>query len=961
MSKIWKRGICLLLTLVLAAGLLPASTLAAGASEAEERRAGTMASGALPDDMEGGTALTDAYLSGKGSGLANPKKGTPPSYYDARNYGYITPVRDQNPYGTCWAHAAIASIESNMIKHGIRDGYTGYTAGSDVDLSELHLAWFAYTNAYDAKGMLSGDRTDAWLDDLPADEDHTFLNRGGNGQYATFTLMRWTGATSENYVNYSSADSVRYSGLDAGLAYQYDTVRVSDADWIPAANRNAVKNAIMEYGAGTISYYHDDAYMDYSSGAFCYIAPSGQKNTNHVVTLVGWDDSYSRYNFSEASRPSSDGAWLCKNSWGTWFGQDGYFYLSYEDTASRNTLCYFFKAAPSDNYQHNYQYDGTAGTSCLLFQQDCQAANVFTAAAPELIKAVAICTKDENLSYTLKVYRNPKAGNPSSGKLMCTQTGVIPYWGYHTIPLDTPVPVATGDTFSVVFSLSSSAVDENGYRIHLPYDVSSSGNIFSYTHADRGDTSYYSTGSSWYDTPNSGDFRIKAFTDDAHWSVSGTYTPSDLGTVAFDGDSYHLLFTPAITCAYVKSAELTSGKGRCSVDGSRITVDPYSDCEIKVTLAAKHSYSGGYCTVCGAPKPLSAPTVKVTHVSSTGKVKLSWEKVSRAARYEVYRYDADLGQYKLMKTVTDGLSYVNTSGVAGDTYYYAVRAMNDEVDGKFSEVVTGTCRLPRPTVTATHGPNTGKPKLTWKKVSGAVQYKVYRATSKSGTYKLVKTTTSTSFVDSNTTLGKTYYYRVRAVASDTAANSARSPAKALTRRLARPTVKGGHVASTGKNKITWNKVSGAVKYQVYRATSKTDSYKLVKTTTGTSYTNTSAVAGKTYYYRVRAVGSKSSLNSAKTVAKGIVCDLPRPVVTISRKNGKPRLTWKKISGAVKYKVYRAPKKSGPYKLMKTTTSTSYTNTSAVKGKTYYFRVVAVHTKSAANSARSLVKSISATK
>ena len=177
-----------------------------------------------------------------------------------------------------------------------------------------------------------------------------------------------------------------------------------------------------------------------------------------------------------------------------------------------------------------------------------------------------------------------------------------------------------------------------------------------------------------------------------------------------------------------------------------------------------------------------------------------------------------------------------------------------------------------------------------------------------------------------------------------------------------PVVKSSNVASSGKIKLTWNKVEGAVKYKVYRSTAKFGKYSLMKTVTGgTSYTNTNAVPGKYYYYYVLAVGADGK-NSARHSIVGRTCDLAKPVVKITTASGKPKLSWNKVEGAVSYKVYRATSKDGKYTLMKTVkNATTYTNLNAVKGKTYYYKVMAVHSKSAANSPYSAVKSIKCTK
>lgn len=174
-----------------------------------------------------------------------------------------------------------------------------------------------------------------------------------------------------------------------------------------------------------------------------------------------------------------------------------------------------------------------------------------------------------------------------------------------------------------------------------------------------------------------------------------------------------------------------------------------------------------------------------------------------------------------------------------------------------------------------------------------------------------------------------------------------------------PYVKVTNVADSGKIKLSWDKVSGAVKYKVYRATSKNGDYSLYKTVTGTSYTDTSAKKGKTYYYYVIAV-YESGKNAPKSNIVNCTCDLARPDVSVARNsNGKPKLTWDKVSGAEEYKVYAATSKKGTYKVLATVTGKSYTHKNAVKGKTYYYKVVAVHSNAAANSAYSAVVSMKA--
>ena len=206
-----------------------------------------------------------------------------------------------------------------------------------------------------------------------------------------------------------------------------------------------------------------------------------------------------------------------------------------------------------------------------------------------------------------------------------------------------------------------------------------------------------------------------------------------------------------------------------------------------------------------------------------------------------------------------------------------------------------------------------------------------------------------------------YYYKVIALAENEAGNSAYSEVKTYMGKLAKPEVSVSNIASSGKIKVSWTKVDGAVKYEVYRATSKTGTYKLLITTKNTSINNTSTTAGKTYYYKVRALAEDPACNSNYSSVKSRTCDLPRPTTTAGlNTKGQPKLTWKAVDGAVSYKVYRSTTLDGSYSLMKTTTSTTYTNTTAAAYETYYYKVVAVASNTAANSAKSEAKGISCT-
>ena len=293
-----------------------------------------------------------------------------------------------------------------------------------------------------------------------------------------------------------------------------------------------------------------------------------------------------------------------------------------------------------------------------------------------------------------------------------------------------------------------------------------------------------------------------------------------------------------------------------------------SDFPSGVTLhftCEKHTYQNGVCTRCGAKDPnykLTAPSVKTDYLISTGKPYIKWAAVAGASKYEVYRSGSKDGTYTLLGTTTN-LNYTDSKANAGYIYYYKVKAVNaNSIKSNYSATVAATCHCARPVVKPDYLISTGKPYIKWTAVPGASKYYVYRSGSSNGTYKYVGTTTATNYTDNKANAGYTYYYKVKAVSKvSSGANSYYSVVIGATCHCARPSVT--ITTSNGSPRLTWNAVTGASQYEIYRATSKNGSYTKMFTTSNLSYTNTSAKAGTTYYYKVKAVSKvKSTANSA---------------------------------------------------------------------------------------------------
>ena len=304
--------------------------------------------------------------------------------------------------------------------------------------------------------------------------------------------------------------------------------------------------------------------------------------------------------------------------------------------------------------------------------------------------------------------------------------------------------------------------------------------------------------------------------------------------------------------------------------------------------------------------------------------------------------------------------YTTYTCSCGDSYVdnYTDRLGHDYVNGICSRCgeADPNYKLAAPELKITT--SSGKPKVYWNEVDGAVKYWLYRSTD-GVKFNYYDTTTSTNYTNRSTTIGTTYYYKVKAIdANDT--RSEFSVVKRIMCKPAAPTVSINR--SNGKPKLSWKAVSGATKYWIYRSTDGKN-FKYWDSTTKTNYTNKGAASGTKYYYRVKAVAIVNGNNvaSANSNTKNLITTLATPSVSITTSGGKPKLTWKAVTGADKYYIYRSTDGKN-FKYWESTTKTSYINTGAKRNTRYYYKVKAVcAANSNANSARSASVSIKATK
>ena len=447
--------------------------------------------------LEGGTALN----------LKNGEEPLPAKYSSVEE-GYMTPVKNQDPYGSCWAHAAMACAETATLKFHLTDN-------PEPDYSELALAYFSFHSADDPLGGLTGDYT-------YFDEDQ-YLEYGGNIWVVSESLSNWRGVTEEALAPYAAVVADRTYAPDASVAYT-DVLHLADAQWLPLvtdADREVIKRKLLEYGAVDISiYYNETFYNSETHGYYTDWAEDG----NHAVVVCGWDDDYPAANFAGSEKgvkPDQNGAWLVRNSWGSEWGEDGYFWLSYYDASVGLDAVAVYSFVPADRYDYNYQYDGAVGFNSLVFGTNyAGVANAYTAQHDEELLAISNFNYNSpGTTYTASVYVGlTDKTDPTSGTLAATVSGTYETQGLKTIELPVPITLTAGTTFAVVYDVTAPETEGVNILICMDYSMPfGGGTMTGHNEGALGQSLLTEDGTTWYDLydPEVGlpcNFRIHAYT-----------------------------------------------------------------------------------------------------------------------------------------------------------------------------------------------------------------------------------------------------------------------------------------------------------------------------------------------------------------------------------------------------------------------------------------------------------------
>ena len=388
-----------------------------------------------------------------------------PAAYDMREHDRVSLVRDQGIYGTCWAFASLAALESTI------------RPAENLVFSVDHMAM---NNSFNVS---------------PFD--------GGEYYMSIAYLAAWQGPVLEEDDPYGDNQTV--NGLSA-------VKHLEEAIILKDKNYEAIKSSVYKYGGVETVIYCDmknatssSYYYNRNRSSYYY---NGDQTPNHDVVIVGWDDNYPKEYFN--TEPAGDGAFICKNSWGQDFGDEGFFYISYYDTNIGMNSVVYTKLGNSDNYDKIYQSDlmGEVGTMGFDDKPEAYFANVYTAGKNETLKAVSFYATGSKTTYDVYVVTDFTDVSDLQQRTKVA-SGEMQYEGYYTINLNEAVPLPDDRKFAVVVHVNT---QDSTMPIAIEYNNDEKTANFDITDGE-GYISLYGTKWSSAEQENDCNVCLKAFTD----------------------------------------------------------------------------------------------------------------------------------------------------------------------------------------------------------------------------------------------------------------------------------------------------------------------------------------------------------------------------------------------------------------------------------------------------------------
>lgn len=328
-----------------------------------------------------------------------------PASYDLRERYRISAIRNQGKYGTCWAFGALSAMESALLPE---DSY------------EFSVDHMSMSNSFNVTQYDGGEYT-----------------------MGMAYLAAWQGPVYEKDDPYGDGET--RDDLEA-------VKHVQEMRIIASKDIAAIKEAVFKYGGVQTSLYSSlqsanssSRYYKKSTNSYCYI---GTAKPNHEVVIIGWDDNYSKDNFSIPLE--GDGAFICQNSWGESFGDDGVFYVSYYDTNIGTHNVVYTRIDDADNYDNIYQSDLCGWIGKMGYDKESMyGANVFTAEKNENVVAASFYATAPDTEYRVYVVDRFSDKRSFESKVLVAE-GTLEDAGYYTIDFNQEIPVKAGNKYAVV-------------------------------------------------------------------------------------------------------------------------------------------------------------------------------------------------------------------------------------------------------------------------------------------------------------------------------------------------------------------------------------------------------------------------------------------------------------------------------------------------------------------------------
>lgn len=348
-----------------------------------------------------------------------------PKRYDARQEGRTAQVEDQKDLGTCWSFASLTALENRLLPQ------------EKWDFSEDHMSH----------------------------NPNFALEQKSGGEYTMSMayLLAWLGPVTEEEDPYGDG----FSPENLCPVKHVQEVRI-----LPAGDQEMIKRGVLACGGVQSSLYttmqnSQSRSEHYNEVTYAYCYPEKRAH-NHDIVIVGWDDDFPKEAFR--TEVPGNGAFLCENSWGTEFGENGFFYVSYYDANLGETNIIYTGVENTDNYSDIYQSDLCGWIGQMGYGEDTAwAANIYTARQAEQVAAVGFYATGENTAYEIYVKgllsEKPASALKDRGEALAK--GSLSQAGYYTIPLEKMVEVEAGERFAVIIRVST---PQSVHPIAIEYD-----------------------------------------------------------------------------------------------------------------------------------------------------------------------------------------------------------------------------------------------------------------------------------------------------------------------------------------------------------------------------------------------------------------------------------------------------------------------------------------------------------